>query len=114
MKSLIFFNFCGSFYPPNPDPDSEYGFGSTNPIESGSNSNPPTHKKTEKERQFVGRAWSQIIRPQESLILYNHSILSARAWNTEQTDTVPTVLEDQLSVKNVPTYLLDLHTYLVF
>jgi hypothetical protein len=37
---------------------------------------PATHRKSEKERQFAegrggrGRAWSRIIRPQESLVLY--------------------------------------------
>ncbi len=53
-NSLIFSTFVGHFCPPNPDPDSEYGSGSTDPIESGSNSNQSTQKKAEKERQFVG------------------------------------------------------------
>jgi hypothetical protein len=36
IKFLKFFYFCGSFLPLDPDPDSEYGSGSTDPIESGS------------------------------------------------------------------------------
>jgi hypothetical protein len=47
LQNMNFFYFCGSFLPswiririPNTDPDSEYGSGSTGPIEYGSNPDP--------------------------------------------------------------------------